>query len=41
MTIIRISARALITLPAELRKALKVGTGDYLEADVVEGGLML
>ena len=41
MTIIRIDERAQITPPAGLRKALKVGTGDYLEADVVEGGLML
>jgi AbrB family looped-hinge helix DNA binding protein len=41
MTIIRIRERAQITLPAEVRKALKVGQGDYLEAEVVEGGLML
>jgi AbrB family looped-hinge helix DNA binding protein len=41
MTIIKIRERAQITLPAEVRKALKVGKGDYLEAEVVEGGLML
>jgi AbrB family looped-hinge helix DNA binding protein len=41
MTVIKIRERAQITLPAELRKALKVGQGDYLEAEVVEGGVML
>jgi AbrB family looped-hinge helix DNA binding protein len=41
MTIIKIRERAQITLPAEMRRALKVETGDYLEAEVVEGGLML
>lgn len=41
MTIIRIRERAQITLPAEVRRALNVGKGDYLEAEVVEGGLML
>jgi AbrB family looped-hinge helix DNA binding protein len=41
MTIIRIRERAQITLPAEVRKALNVEKGDYLEAEVVEGSLML
>jgi bifunctional DNA-binding transcriptional regulator/antitoxin component of YhaV-PrlF toxin-antitoxin module len=41
MTIIKIRARAQITLPAKMRKALKVETGDYLQAEVVEGALML
>jgi AbrB family looped-hinge helix DNA binding protein len=41
MTIIKIRERAQITLPANVRRALKVGEGDYLEAEVVEGGLML
>ena len=41
MAIIKIRERAQITLPAEIRRALKVEKGDYLEADVVEGGLML
>ena len=41
MTIIKIRERAQITLPAEVRRALKVESGDYLEAEVVEGGLML
>ena len=41
MTIIKIRERAQITLPADVRRALKVGEGDYLEAEVVEGGLML
>jgi len=41
MTIIKIRERAQITLPAEVRKALKVGKGDYLEPEVIEGRLML
>lgn len=41
MTLVKIRERAQITLPAEVRRALKVGQGDYLEAEVVEGGLML
>ena len=41
MTIIKIRERAQITLPANVRRALKVGEGDYLEAEVVEGRLML
>jgi antitoxin MazE len=41
MTIIKIRERAQITLPADVRRALKVGEGDDLEAEVVEGRLML
>lgn len=41
MAIIKVRERAQITLPAEIRRALKVERGDYLEAEVVEGGLML
>lgn len=41
MTIIKIREGAQITLPAEVRKALKVEKGDYLQAEVVEGALML
>jgi AbrB family looped-hinge helix DNA binding protein len=41
MTLIKIRERAQITLPAKLRKALKLEKGDYLEAELVEGGVVL
>jgi AbrB family looped-hinge helix DNA binding protein len=41
MTLVRLRERAQITLPQELRDALKVKQGDYLEAEVVEGKLIL
>jgi AbrB family looped-hinge helix DNA binding protein len=41
MTLIKIRERAQITLPAKVRKALKIEQGDYLEAELVEGGVML
>ena len=33
--------RAQITLAAGIRKALNVAVGDYLETEVVEGGVLL
>ena len=39
MTLVRLRERAQITLPQEVRDALKVKQGDYLEAEVVEGGV--
>lgn len=41
MAIVRIKDRAQITLPPEIRKALNVAVGDYLETEVVEGGVLL
>lgn len=41
MALVRIKDRAQITLPPEIRKALNVGVGDYLETEVVEGGVLL
>jgi AbrB family looped-hinge helix DNA binding protein len=41
MALVKIKDRAQITLPPEVRQALKVGVGDYLEAQVVEGGVLL
>jgi AbrB family looped-hinge helix DNA binding protein len=41
MALVKIKDRAQITLPPEVRQALKVGVGDYLEAEVVEGGVLL
>ena len=41
MTLVRLRQRAQITLPQEVRDALKVKQGDYLEAELVEGGVLL
>lgn len=41
MALVRVKDRAQITLPPEIRKALGVGVGDYLETEVVEGGVLL
>ena len=41
MTLVRLRERAQITLPQEVRDALRVKQGDYLEAEVVEGGVLL
>ena len=37
----RLRERAQITLPQEVRDALQVKQGDYLQAEVVEGGVLL
>ena len=41
MALMRVRRAAQLTLPAELRKALKVKEGDYLEAHIVAGGVLL
>jgi AbrB family looped-hinge helix DNA binding protein len=41
MTLMRIRNAAQLTLPADVRKALNVKEGDYLEASVVSGGVLL
>ena len=41
MALMRVRAAAQLTLPAEVRKALNVKEGDYLEAEIVEGGVFL
>ncbi len=41
MSLVRVKQRAQITLPSEARKALRVKEGDYLEAEVVDGGVLL
>jgi AbrB family looped-hinge helix DNA binding protein len=41
VSLVKIKDRAQITLPPEVRQALNVGVGDYLEAEVVEGGVLL
>ncbi len=41
MTLMRIRNAAQLTLPADVRKALNVKEGDYLEARIVSGGVLL
>lgn len=40
-SLLEVCRGARITLPAELQEALDVREGDYLEAELVEGGVML
>ena len=37
MTLMRIRNAAQLTLPSEVRKALNIKEGDYLEASIVSG----
>jgi AbrB family looped-hinge helix DNA binding protein len=41
MSLVRLRDRAQITLPQDVRDALQVKQGDYLDAKVVEGGVLL
>jgi AbrB family looped-hinge helix DNA binding protein len=41
MALVRLKRSAQITLPAELRKQFQLEEGDYLEAEAVEGGILL
>ena len=41
MTLMRVRRAAQLTLSADLRKALNVKEGDYLEARIVSGGVLL
>ena len=41
MTLVRVRARGEITLPRELQEALAIREGDTLEAEAVEGGVLL
>jgi len=41
MTLMRVRRAAQLTLPADVRRALNVQEGDFLEARVVEGGVLL
>jgi AbrB family looped-hinge helix DNA binding protein len=40
-TLLKVKRWAQITLPAEIRRELKLSEGDYLEAQRVEGGVLL
>lgn len=41
MTLMRVRRAAQLTLPADIRQALNVQEGDYLEAEIVQGGVLL
>lgn len=41
MSLVRVRRMAQLTLPAEVRRALDVKEGDYLEAEIVEDGVLL
>ena len=41
MALMKLRRAAQLTLPAEMRKALKVKEGDYLEAEIVARGVLL
>jgi len=41
MALMRVRRAAQLTLPAEMRQALNVKEGDYLEARIVRGGVLL
>lgn len=41
MSLVKIRRAAQITLPNDSGQALGVKKGDYLEAELVEGGIML
>lgn len=41
MPLVKVRRAAQITLPAEMRDALHVREGDYLEAELVAGGVLL
>jgi len=41
MALVRVRRLAQLTLPAEMRRALNVQEGDYLEAEIVTGGVLL
>jgi AbrB family looped-hinge helix DNA binding protein len=41
MTLVKVRRSAQITLPRDIREAARLGEGDYLEAEVTEGGTIL
>ena len=41
MALMRVRRMAQLTLPAEVRRALNVQEGDYLEAHIVKDGVLL
>jgi AbrB family looped-hinge helix DNA binding protein len=41
MALVRVRRLAQLTLPVEMRRALNVQEGDYLEAEIVKDGVLL
>ncbi len=41
MTLVKLRKSAQLTLPSEIREALQLAEGDYLEAEIVQGGVLL
>jgi AbrB family looped-hinge helix DNA binding protein len=41
MTLVRVLRGGQVTLPADVRQKLKLAQGDYLEAEVLENGVLL
>ncbi|MEZ5863208.1 MAG: AbrB/MazE/SpoVT family DNA-binding domain-containing protein [Geminicoccaceae bacterium] len=41
MTLVKLRKSAQLTLPTEIREALQLAEGDYLEAEIVQGGVLL
>ena len=41
MALLKLKRAAQITIPADLRKKFNLHEGDYLEAEAVEGGILL
>jgi AbrB family looped-hinge helix DNA binding protein len=41
MALVKLRARGQVTLPREVREALRLRDGDYLEVEVVERGVLL
>jgi AbrB family looped-hinge helix DNA binding protein len=41
MALVRLLRGGQVTLPAEVRQKLKLAQGDYLEAEVVDNGVLL
>ena len=41
MSLVKVRGKAQITLPGDVRQALGVKEGDYLEATLVDGGVLL
>ena len=41
MTVMRVRRSAQLALPANIRRALNVREGDFLDAEIVEGGVLL
>jgi AbrB family looped-hinge helix DNA binding protein len=41
MALVKMLRGGMLTLPAEIRRSLRLGDGDYLEAEVVDGKVEL